>query len=115
MKIIMRSLFYLKMGQKKVIEWPTNGQAWWELAVAQAINAQRFAAAQSLAQAFRLGFGRHGQYFLLARLLRMIGREKEGKFAFEKGVCGLFPSLTHIDPAQKPTEILLNPILEGGA
>lgn len=105
-----KTLFYLKMGEKKVKEWPHNGQAWWELAVAQAINAQRYAALQSLAEAFRLGFGAQDQYFLMARLFRMIGRAKEGSFAFEKGVCRLFPSLTHIDPLNKPVGALLEKI-----
>ena len=105
-----KSLFYLRLGEKKVREWPHNGQAWWELAVAQAINAQRYAALQSLAEAFRLGFGAHDQYFLMARLLNMLARQKDGRFAFEKGICRLFPALTHIDPLKKPVAALLEKI-----
>ena len=103
-----KTLFYLRMGEKKVKEWPSNGQAWWELAVAQAIVAQRGAAARSVAQAFRLGFGAQSQYFLLSRLLRLLDRKVESDLAFQKGVCKLYPNLTHIDPLQKPAAALLD-------
>lgn len=99
--------FYLRLGYKKVKEMPLNGQAWWELAVAQAISAQRSAAAHSLAQAFRLGFGWQHQFFLLARILRILGKQERAKYAFEKGVCKLFPMLTHTDPAKRPIEPLI--------
>ena len=102
-----KGLFYLRLGEKKVKEWPWNGQAWWELAVAQAIQGMRAKAAHSLANAFRRGFGAQDQFFLMARLLRMIGQTKQGSYAFEKGVCRLFPSLTHIDIAKKPIEPLI--------
>ena len=105
-----KGLFYLRLGEKKVKEWPTNGQAWWELAVAEAIQGMRGRALQSLAQAFKLGFGSKDQYFLMSRILNMINRKEEGRFAFEKGICNLFTSLTHIDIKSKPLEALLSKI-----
>lgn len=102
-----KMLFSLKMGEKKIKEWPENGQCWWELAVAESIIGYRDRAAHSLAQAFRLGFGRDEQYFLLARVLGMTGDNKRGSLSFEKGLCTVFPSLTHIDPALKPVEALI--------
>lgn len=101
-------LFSLKMGEKKVKEWPQNGQCWWELSVAESIIGYRSRAASSLAKAFRLGFGSQGQFFAMSRILRMLGDAKKADLAFQKGVCRLYPSLTHIDPAQKPLEALLD-------
>lgn len=102
-----KGLFYLRLGEKKVREWPENGQAWWELGVAQAIQGQRGAAASSFAAAFRRGFGWHSQFFTLARILRFLGKETKASYAFEKGVCGLFPNLTHIETEKKKLEPLI--------
>lgn len=103
-----KGLFYLRLGEKKVREWPTHGQAWWELAVAEMIQGLRVRASHSIAQAFKYGFGTQGQFFALARCRHLLGDKKKSRLAFEKGICQLFPSLTHIDPAFKPIEPLLN-------
>lgn len=100
--------FYLRLGEKKVKEWPRHGQAWWELAVAEMIGGLRVRASHSLAQAFRLGFGTQGQYFALARCQNLLGQNKKSRLAFEKGICMLFPTLTHIDPATKPLGALID-------
>ena len=97
-----KSDFYLRMGEKKVMEWPTHGQAWWELAVAEMIHGLRARAAHSIAQAFRYGFGTQHQFFSLARCLHLQGKSTESRLAFEKGICTLFSTLTHIDPVKKP-------------
>jgi len=99
--------FSLRMGEKKVKEWPANGQAWWELSVAESIAGYRLRAVRSLAQAFKLGFGGQGQYTTLSRLLRMLGNAKKADLAFEKAVCCMFPSLTHINPANKRLDTLI--------
>ena len=95
------------MGEKKVREWPSNGQCWWELAVAEAIAGYRQRAMHSIAEAFKRGFGGKDQFFVLARILNMLGDEKRRDFAFQKGVCGIYPMLTHIDPLLKPTTALV--------
>jgi len=77
-----KTYFYLRLGEKKVKEWPHNGQAWWELAVAEAIAGMRGRAAHSLAQAFRLGFGSHSQFFTLARVLNMLGNPNLSRLPF---------------------------------
>jgi len=105
-----KMLFSLRMGEKKVKEWPTNGQCWWELSVAEQIMGYRTRALASLKQAFRLGFGSQGQYFAMARILNLLGDKQNGDLSFQKGVCMLFKDLTHIDPNKKPTEALLGAI-----
>lgn len=100
--------FYLRLGEKKVHEWPTHGQAWWELAVAEMIKGLRVRASHSIAQAFRFGFGTQHQFFSLARCRHLLGDSKRSRLAFEKGICRLFPTLTHIEPAQKPIEAVID-------
>lgn len=104
-----KGLFYLRLGEKKVREWPTHGQAWWELAVAEMIQGLRVRASHSIAQAFRYGFGTQHQFFSLARCRHLLGDSKKSRLSFEKGICKLFPSLTHIDATKKP----LGPLLDG--
>ena len=99
---------YLRMGEKKVREWPTHGKAWWELAVAEMIQGYRNRACHSIAQAFRFGFGSQQQFFSLARCLNMLGKKNESSLAFEKGICRLFSNLTHIDVAKKKNGALLD-------
>jgi hypothetical protein len=101
-------LFSLKMGEKKVREWPGNGQCWWELAVAESILGYRERAAQHIAHAIKLGFAGKEQYFTLARILRILGDKKKADLAFEKGTCIIYPSLTHIDPSFRPTPALID-------
>ena len=103
-----KSDFYLRMGEKKIREMPTHGQAWWELAVAEMIHGLRARAAHSIAQAFRYGFGTQHQFFSLARCLHLLGNAQDSRLAFEKGICNLFPTLTHIDPAKKPMGAILD-------
>lgn len=100
--------FYLRLGEKKVREWPRHGQAWWELAVAEMIGGLRIRASHSLAMAFKLGFGTQSQFFSLARCQHLLGESKRSRLSFEKGICALFPSLTHIDPVYKPLEALID-------
>jgi len=102
---------YLRLAYKKVKQMPNFGQAWWELAVAQAIQGIRAGAASSLAKAFTLGFGGANEYFTMSRILRMIGKKSKGSYAFEKGVCKLFPALTHIDMKQKQLSTLVEGLL----
>ena len=79
--------FYLKMGEKKVREWPKHGQARWELATAEMIAGYRKRASHSLAAAFRLGFNRPDQYYSLSRCQRLLRNLEKADLAFEKGVC----------------------------
>jgi len=104
----VKSDFYLKMGEKKVREWPTQAQAWWELATAEMIAGLRKRASHSLAKSFRLGFNRPDMYFSLSRCQRMLGNADKAELAFQKGVCVQYPALTHIDVAKKPFNILIN-------
>lgn len=103
-----KTAFYLKLGEKKVREWPKHGQARWELATAEMIAGLRFRASHSLAEAFRLGFNRTEQYYSLARCQRLLNQKEKGDLAFEKGVCTQYPALTHIDPVKKPLAALID-------
>lgn len=99
--------FYLRLGEKKVSEWPTSGQAWWELAVSEAIAGYRYRAKNSILKAMSLGFGGHNQFFTLSRLFRMLEDEGKATFAFEKAICRLYNNLTHTDPSRRTLEPLL--------
>jgi len=102
-----KSAFYLKMGEKKVREWPNHAQARWELATAEMIAGLRERASHSLAASFRLGFNRPDMYFSLSRCQRLLGNIERADLAFQKGICVQYPALTHIDPNKKPKDILL--------
>lgn len=105
---VEKKTFYLKLGEKKVREWPKHGQARWELAVAEELNGLRGRASHSLAEAFRLGFGGKDQYWALGRIQRSLNQKEKSDFAFEKGVCVLYPALTHIDADKKPLAALVD-------
>jgi len=102
-----KSIFYLRMGEKKVRQQPEFGQAWWELATAQMIAGLREKASHSLAAAWRLGFNVVEQYYALSRCQRMLNNKEKADLAFEKGVCAQYPALTHIAPEKKPMAALL--------
>ncbi len=97
-----KKAFYLKMGEKKVREWPKKGQAHWELATAEMTSGYRARACRSLATAFKLGFNRPDQYFSIAKCQKLLGNKEISDLAFEKGVCKQYPALTHIEPDKKP-------------
>ncbi len=97
-----KKAFYLKMGEKKVREWPWHGQARWELATAEMTSGYRARACRSLATAFSLGFNRTDSYYSIAKCQRLLGNKELGDLAFEKGVCHQYPALTHINPNKKP-------------
>lgn len=102
-----KNVFYLKMGEKKVREWPKHAQARWELANAEMSNGLRARACRTLAAAFRLGFNRPDQYYSISKCQRLLGNKTKADLAFEKGVCKQYPSLTHINPDKRPLEVLL--------
>jgi len=105
-----KSDFYLKMGEKKVREWPKHAQAWWELATAEMIAGLRKRASHSLKKAFDLGFNRPDMYFSLSRCQRFLGNTDNADLAFQKGVCIQYPALTHVDPTKKQLKVLLDNI-----
>lgn len=103
-----KKAFYLKMGEKKVREWPKHGQARWELATSQMAAGLRAEACGSLAEAFRLGFHRTDSYYSIAKCQRLLNNKEMGDFAFEKGVCSQYPALTHINVNKKPLSVLID-------
>lgn len=96
-----KQTFYLHMGEKKVRENPNDDQAWWELAVSEAIAGLRTRAAYSIGMSLRKGFTVSKRMFALSRVLRMLNQKQKANFAFEKAICLLYPTLTHIDPVKK--------------
>ena len=103
-----KKAFYLKMGEKKVREWPKHGQARWELATAEMSAGHRARASKSLATAFRLGFDRTDSYYSISKCQRLLGNKETSDLAFEKGVCKQYPALTHINPDRRPLAVLLD-------
>ena len=105
---IEKKAFYLKMGEKKVREWPKHGQARWELATAEMAAGYRARACRTLATAFRLGFNRTDSYYSISKCQKLLGNKEIADLAFEKGVCHQYPTLTHIDADKKPMSVLLD-------
>ncbi len=102
-----KKAFYLKMGEKKVREWPNHPQARWELATAEMSAGLRERASKTLAIAWKLGFSRQDMFYNLAKCQRLLGNKEKGDLAFEKGVCKQYPALTHVNPVLKPMAVLL--------
>lgn len=103
-----KQAFYLTMGEKKVREQPTDGQAHWELATAQMIAGLRDRAITNIIKAYKLGFNMLPLYYALSRCQRLQGHDKKADLAFEKGVCAQYPALTHIDPIKKPLKFMID-------
>lgn len=99
--------FYLRLGEKKVREWPTHSQARWELGVTEMIYGYRERASHTIAKAIQLGFDKPEQFFALSRCMFFLNQKEESNFAYEKGICKLYPTLTHIDTDKKSLEALL--------
>ena len=99
--------FYLKLGEKKVQEWPEHGQARWELGVTEMIYGYRERAVHTIAKAIKLGFNKPEQFFALSRCLYYLQKKEKSNFAYEKGICKLYPTLTHIDIHDKTENALL--------
>lgn len=102
-----KKAFYLRLGEKKVREWPDNPQARWELATSEMAAGYRERASRTLAASFKLGFNRKDMYYNLAKCQRLLGNKEKGDLAFEKGVCKQYPALTHIDLDKRPMAKLL--------
>ena len=93
--------FYLNLALKKVREWPEHSQARWELGVTQMIYGDREGASRTIAKALDLGYTKPEQHFALSRCLYFLGQKEKSNFAYEKGLCQLYPTLTHIDTDSK--------------
>ncbi len=98
--------FYLRMAEKKLKQEPENLHAWWEAAVTYAIAGWKLKAIWAMKKSMSGGHTDEKRLFTLARLLKLTGSQKQSRIAFEKGVCILFPNLTHADPHLKPLNIL---------
>jgi hypothetical protein len=97
--------FYLRLGEKKTRENPNDPQAWWELGVSESIAGLRTRAEYSICKSVALGFYDHKRMFTLARLFKMNKNPTMAKIAFEKAMCKLYPSLTHINSNLKTNKI----------
>jgi len=102
-----KARFYNRLGRKKVKQWPLNPQAWHELFVSYMVLQNYKQAAICAAKALKLGVPIAGRYFSQARALNELGAKDLGKLAFEKGICLLYPNLTHIDSAKHSNDDLV--------
>ncbi len=98
--------FYLRMADKKVKEEPDNLHAWWEAGVTYSIAGYRQKALYSMIKSMQSGHTDQKRLFVVARLYKMLGQKDQSRLAFEKGICQIFPNLTHWDPNKKPLDIL---------
>ena len=104
--------FYLNLALKKVREWPEHSQARWELGVTQMIYGDKEQAQYTIAKAIDLGFNKPEQFFALSRCLYQLEKKSESNFAYEKGLCRLYPMLTHIDKDSKPERALTGALIK---
>lgn len=101
-----KAAFYNRLGLKKVKEWPYNPQAWHELFVSYMVLQNYRSAAYCAAKALKYGIPVAGRMFSQARALNELGAKDLGNLAFEKGVCLLYPNLTHSDPQKRTLDDL---------
>lgn len=102
-----KALFYNRLGLKKIREWPFNPQAWHELFVSYMVLKDYRKASYCAARTLKLGIPTPGRLFSQSRALNELGAKNEGRLAFEKAVCMLYPNLTHYDPKKKTLEDLI--------
>ena len=93
-----KQAFYLKLGEKKVIEEPNNPAAWWELAIAEYIVGYSHRSSQHAIKAVEMGMTTPVDWFMIWHNYRNLGLTDKARLVYEKIICGLFPSLTHVDP-----------------
>jgi len=103
----VRQEFYLKMGELKVKDNPDDGQAWWELGVAEGICGYPHRAAKSIMKSMEKGFYTADRMFQLVNALKKCKRDKEAALAFEKAICKIYPSLTHCEARLKKLDALI--------
>lgn len=93
-----KQMFYLRLGEKKVMEEPHNPAAWWELAVAEHIVGYWYRSSQHAITAIEMGMTRPNDWFLMWHAYKNLGLMEKARLVYEKILCGLFPALTHKDP-----------------
>ena len=76
---------------------PDNDQARWELGVAEGTSGYSARAVRSILMSMRWGLYSADRMFLLTNVMNACGMKKKARYVFEKAICKLFPSLTHID------------------
>jgi len=55
------------------------------------------------------GHAPHERLFIIARLYDFLKQPQLRRLAFAKGICKLFPELTHIDAGKRPLNTLIYP------
>ena len=100
--------FYLRLAEKKIKAEPKNLHAWWEAATTFAIAGYKHKALHAMLKSMESGTTDQNRLFTLARLFKLLGFPAKSRTAFEKGICKIFPNLTHFDPSKKPLDVLQN-------
>ncbi|MBA7663051.1 hypothetical protein ES703_71084 [subsurface metagenome] len=85
---------------------PKDPIAWWELSIAEYIEGYTYRALYSLRQALKGHTTNPERYFFYSQIAKKINDHRQGKFAFEKAICLLYPSLTHTDETLREKTIL---------
>jgi len=101
--------FYLRLAYKKVRENPQDDQAWWELGVTETIAGFPYKAIQSMKMSLRKGYTQYKRLFTLSKLYKQTNDHEKYNFCFEKGICKLYPALTHLEPNKKDFSSLNTP------
>lgn len=97
-----RSILYQRLGRKKVIQDPQNGQAWNEYAVALSIAGKNDEAIRAYQYAILLGYSDQYVYHALAFLSLKKALPIHFQFFRDKALCCLYSQLTHYRPDLKP-------------
>ena len=96
-----RSALYLRLGRKKVIEQPNDGQAWNEYAVALSVAQYPLPSLIAFQRAVSLGHITPKIYQAMSQHSHMIGRPDLRQFYWEKMICAMSKHLTHFQPHLK--------------
>jgi len=87
--------FHLRLCERKVELDRSDGQAWWELGIAQYLLGLYAQAIFSVKRGLELGIKKPDRYFTLGMIYKAMGRWDIGHYWYEKGICLTFPDLTH--------------------
>jgi len=100
-----KCLFMIRICEKKVELNPNDGQAWWEMGAVQHSMGLNKSALKSMKKALSLGHRKPENVFIVAMVLKGLGKIEESERYFEKAICLMNPELTHIKKRYKKLSI----------
>ena len=100
-----KGYFMIRICEKKVEKDPEDGQSWWEMGAVQHSLGLEGSALKSMKKALALGHKKAENLFIVAMVLKNLNEQEESKRYFEKGICLMYPELTHSREEYKKLDI----------